>query len=234
MTSVSRRRDESVPRGGTRVPKAHRAKPARNPITRRMPSVRGSFVSAKNGCAVSWESQLERDLLYLLEVDPRVLLFREQPVRLHLFVDGRRREHVPDLLVDWVDCSAFIEVKPEDKVFDPNFQAVALAAAADAERRGLGYRVASEGYIRREPRLSNAKLLYRYLTASVPDIVRADVVWRLSLEPVTLGRLVASLAAYGGLAPALGMVGRCELSVDLNAPITVDSLVSTPNKEALR
>lgn len=39
----------------------------------------GKFPSLKMNAVISWESQLERDYIYLLEIDPEVLSYGEQP-----------------------------------------------------------------------------------------------------------------------------------------------------------
>jgi hypothetical protein len=39
----------------------------------------GKFPSLKMNTAIWWESQLERDYIYLLEIDPDVLFYQGQP-----------------------------------------------------------------------------------------------------------------------------------------------------------
>ncbi|MGQ4648881.1 hypothetical protein [Lyngbya aestuarii] len=40
----------------------------------------GKFPSLKMNAVIWWESQLERDYIYLLEIDPEVLSYGEQPL----------------------------------------------------------------------------------------------------------------------------------------------------------
>ena len=61
---------------------------ARRVITRGPTRVVGKFPSVKSGRSHHWESQLERDRMHQLELDPTVIEFREQPETLTLEVDG--------------------------------------------------------------------------------------------------------------------------------------------------
>lgn len=66
--------------------------------------VTGAFASKKNGRMVFFESLLERDHMLLLEFDPTVKHFEEQPVTVPLNKQGSRaRKYVPDVLVHYVD-----------------------------------------------------------------------------------------------------------------------------------
>ncbi len=50
----------------------------------------GKFPSLKNGKPVWWESQLERDFLYLLEIDDDVVSYYEQPLRIPYRLNGKK------------------------------------------------------------------------------------------------------------------------------------------------
>lgn len=54
--------------------------------------------SEKNGRAVHAESTLERDVCCLLEFDPNVVKFVEQPVTIHYVDQGKTRRYTPDFL----------------------------------------------------------------------------------------------------------------------------------------
>lgn len=66
--------------------------------------VTGAFASKKNGRMVSFESLLERDHLLLLEFDPTVKSFEEQPVTVLVNKPGSSTgKYVPDVFVQYVD-----------------------------------------------------------------------------------------------------------------------------------
>jgi hypothetical protein len=63
-------------------------------------SLTGRFASSKVRRSMGFESSQERDLELLLEFDPRVLHFEEQPV--HVFwrgPEGKPHVYTPDFLV---------------------------------------------------------------------------------------------------------------------------------------
>src|SRR5215216_2118746 len=77
----------------------------------------GKFPSVKpRRKLVHWESQLERDFYYLLEIDPNVVSFREQPLRIEYILNGKLHYYTPDVLVERKQKIQIVEVKPKSKV----------------------------------------------------------------------------------------------------------------------
>ena len=81
----------------------------------------GRFASHKNCYTLFFESSLERDAMYILELDDQILGFKEQPVTIE-FLDegGRQRKYTPDLLIYYKDSPSasdkkLIEVKPQNE-----------------------------------------------------------------------------------------------------------------------
>lgn len=138
-------------------------KPVRRIVTKRRKRVVGQIVSAKMQRLVPWESQLERDYLYLLEADPQVIAYFAQPERLPYLLHGRRHTYVPDLeIVRAGDHRSIEEVKYEKDAVDPeNQEAFAIFRRLYAER-GISYRVVTEATIRQQPQLSNVRKLLRH------------------------------------------------------------------------
>ena len=70
-------------------------------------SVTGTFSSAKNGNSLGYESLLERDMMILLEFDDAVERFEEQPVKVPLVINGKKRKpYVPDILIHYRSASS--------------------------------------------------------------------------------------------------------------------------------
>ncbi len=138
-------------------------KPVRRVVTKRRKRMVGQIVSAKMQRLVPWESQLERDYLYLLEADPQVIAYFAQPERLPYLLHGRRHTYVPDLEIVRVgDHRSIEEVKYEKDAADPeNQEAFAIFRRLYAER-DISYRVVTEATIRRQPQLSNVRKLLRH------------------------------------------------------------------------
>lgn len=68
-------------------------------------SLSGNFVSKKNeNRLIQFESSLERDYVYLLEFDPEVYCYLEQPLKIkYVSPQNKRKTYVPDFLVRYRD-----------------------------------------------------------------------------------------------------------------------------------
>lgn len=75
----------------------------------------GKFPSVKMQTSVWYESHLERDYIYLLEIDPDVLSFSGQPFKITYSLDGSQRKYTPDFFVTRGQGVQVVEVKPADK-----------------------------------------------------------------------------------------------------------------------
>jgi hypothetical protein len=111
---------------------------------------------------VWWESQIERDFIYLLECDSDVITYREQPLRIHYFLDGKRRIYTPDFLVERMSKRQIVEVKPETETIKPEFLALVRSVTPICHKAGYTFTVATDRMIRAQPRLNNIKLFWRY------------------------------------------------------------------------
>lgn len=177
------------------------------------------YASIKAARRVECESYLERDYCYLLDIDPLVLDFASQP-ETFIYMDGEmERRYTPDFLVTYADHCEMIEVKPANllKTKPTNWAAIGQAIL----RHGFQFRIITDQDIRREPHLTNAKLLARYRR---PDLNSGDAHRvRAALyehRPKTLGQL-ANLARLRDDWCILlyGMVLAGEFKVDLNVPL---------------
>lgn len=122
-------------------------------------SLTGRFASGKVHRSMGFESSLERDLELLLEFDPRILHFEEQPVHVPWRgPDGKAHVYTPDFLVTYTHFDpkvdpklrCLVEVKYSFEVirnlqqYRPGFKA-AISYAAD---RGWRFKILTENQIR--------------------------------------------------------------------------------------
>jgi hypothetical protein len=130
----------------------------------------GKTPSLKAGRPVWWESLLERDYIVLLEFDPDVITFGEQPFRVRYSFEGRVRHYTPDFLVERKNKWQVVEVKSKEKASSEDFRLFRLSAEpeilkgarklmADDDERACEFVVATEEKIRVQPRLENVKIL---------------------------------------------------------------------------
>lgn len=95
----------------------------------------GWYWSATTGGLVAYESRLELARVLLADFDAGVCAMAAQPFQLEEVVGGRRRRHVPDLLLEHGDGRVtVVDVKPANRLTDP---VVAAAFAWTAELMAL-------------------------------------------------------------------------------------------------
>lgn len=185
--------------------------------------LRGYFPSFKIGRALAFESRLERDLFLLLEADPAVRAYEEQPVTLDFAGHKRARKYTPDVRVDYhARASELVEVKyAEDLATLDAEERAAMEEAHAAARRWCADRgwifVVRTNHDILGPELDRAMALRAFARAPSPenDLCRAVRALVTSRPGVALGELprAFSAPAEGDLARrwALHLLWRCEL-----------------------
>jgi TnsA endonuclease N terminal len=188
----------------------------------------GKFPSLKVGKNVWWESLLERDYIHLLEFDPDVERYEEQPMRVPYPFEGKIRYYTPDFLVERIDGRRIVvEVKSKKKASDDAFRLFFLAVAPVIHKRGYEFIVVTDEMIRVEPLLENIKILWGY--SRVTFYSRHQVLCRKFLrenDGASIADLARALSDKGVTLPVIySLVYRGALSVDLNCPLDPSSIV---------
>jgi hypothetical protein len=113
-----------------------------------------------------YESLNERDYMYLLEIDPDVVSYSSQPLKISYTLNNQLRRYTPDFLVQRLSLQQIVEIKPEKRLnHDQNLQ-LFQAITNLSQSQGWEFLVITDKMIKQEPLLSNVKLLYRY--AQIP------------------------------------------------------------------
>lgn len=191
----------------------------------------GKFPSLKTGKTVWWESQIERDFIYLAEFDTDVLTYREQPLRINYTLNGKRHIFTPDFLVERNGERQVVEVKPEEEASKPENIALFRVLIPIVREEGYRFVVVTDRVIRKRPRLDNIKFLWRY--SRVPLDPQHFIYCRelmLRRENVRLADAFAFFESKGATrATVYGLLYRGALEVDLMQPMSADVLVSLPS-----
>jgi hypothetical protein len=122
----------------------------------------GKFFSVKMNLMLWFESLLEESMMYLLDFDPDVKAFKEQPCRIRYRHGGKVRRYTPDLLVQRFNEKQIIEVKPKDKAALKKYDLLFRIVAPICEREGYRFKVVTDETIMLQPRLNNVKALWSY------------------------------------------------------------------------
>lgn len=122
----------------------------------------GKFFSVKMNIMLWYESLLEEALMYLLDFDPDVKRFKEQPCRIRYILDGKIHRYTPDLFVEREDERHFIEVKLKKKVVTEKYSLLFRIITPICEEEGYKFKVFTEDTIMQQPRLNSVKALWRH------------------------------------------------------------------------
>ncbi len=208
-------------------------------------SVTGYVCSLKCGRPVPFESLIERNIILLVETDPRVIRFKEQPLTLfYAGPDGRTRSYTTDLLIYFRDCPPLlVEVKytsdlalPADRdpekekakrrKHDALFSKLKVAQEY-ARRQGWDFCVLTEKHAHRIA-VNNARVLRRYQRVAVNEKVEQTLLSLLEdLQQTSPRELLAEVGSASSPLEVLSalwqMYLRGGLGADLTSPIDLDT-----------
>ena len=152
----------------------------------------GKFASVKMGRIAWYESLLERDYMYLLDFDPHVTYWHEQPFKIRYVLDGKTHNYTPDLEVHRGTKKQVVEVKSQEQVDSGEFDIVFRAATSICEDEGYEYVVVTDRTIRQQPKLDNIKKLWKYArTPLLPQHQLLCAEFFQANEEVELGDLLS-------------------------------------------
>lgn len=111
---------------------------------------------------VQWESFGELKVFKLLDCDPEVKSFSEQPFTIHYRLAGRWWRHYPDLLVKRHHSMEICEVKTERDAQGSEFQERTAFLDRELKKLGFKYRVIDRTDFDDSGRLAHAETLLRF------------------------------------------------------------------------
>ncbi len=152
----------------------------------------GKFFSVKTGRVAWYEALTERDFMYLLDFDPAVVSWWEQPLQMRYSHDGKTHRYTPDLEVHRTSKKQIVEVKPKDKVESGEWDFLFRTAACICEPEGYEFIVVTDEQIREQPKLNNVKKLWKYARTPVgsrEQVLCADYFQQRQVAEITLGDL---------------------------------------------
>ncbi len=136
---------------------------ARTVVSRSRCRSTGKYPSWKTGRMIQLESSNERAVARLLDADPEVALFREQPLTICYTNHGESHQHYPDFLVEWRNGYRELwEVKPASDAARPEILERTLYLTDVLPQAGFAYRMIVAEEIRTGPHLFNAEVLLKY------------------------------------------------------------------------
>jgi len=110
---------------------------------------------------MQWESRHELNAFRLLDCDPSVIRFTEQPCEIVYLQDGVQKRHFPDILVEFAGRKELWEVKPVSEI-NRHDLTTRTAALDGLTRWGYDYRVVLGSDLASEPRIKNVIRILRF------------------------------------------------------------------------
>lgn len=200
----------------------------------------GKFPSLKMGCMIGFESLVERDYIYLLDFDPTITEFKEQPFAIRYYHEGKNRRYTPDFFFVRQDRKFIIECKPEIFVDDEENQIKWAAAQQWCAANNATFRVVTDADIRNGFHLENIMLLTDHARHQVSAAIKGMIISALmeAQQPLAVAQLMIAVCPDNPqsiITPILNMAYHQGLQIPLDAaPITVESLVYLPQKKLQR
>ena len=191
---------------------------SRRVVTRSRFRPTGKYPSWKMERMLQWESMNELNAFRLLDCDPRVTVFTEQPCEIVYFDGTETRHHYPDVYVEIDSNQELWEVKAACEASQSEVSTRTELLTSGLQQYGFTYRVVLDRELAKQPRLDNAKTLLRYGRRSASDDEREYV--RLALK--SKGYVSWSELCDG----ALGAHSReivCRLALEGGLSFDVDS-----------
>ncbi len=153
---------------------------SRRVVTRSRFRPTGKYPSWKMERMLQWESMNELLAFRLLDCDPRVTVFTEQPCEI-VYVDGTEiRRHYPDIYAEIDGGQELWEVKAEREASRNEILTRTELLTSGLQQYGFTYRVLLDHELAKQPRLENTKTLLRYGRRTASDDEREYV--RLALK----------------------------------------------------
>ncbi len=193
---------------------------SRNVVSRSSARPKGKYPSWKMRRMLQWESENELNAFRLLDCDPDVTRFHEQPCRVMYVLDGQARSHYPDILVEKNGQKELWEVKLESEAAESEVVTRTALLVQGLPLWGYKYRVVLAKDLAMQPRLADACFLLGFGRRDVTDCEQ-EFIRRALLRHGCLLWSDACRGEYGprGREILCNLVLRGVLTIDLNSPI---------------
>jgi hypothetical protein len=191
--------------------------------------VRGYYPSRKMKKMIPWESLLERDAILLLEFSPGILKYSAQPAKIYFYQNESQSLYYPDFRIDMKhDKYSHIEVKPASKLKDHVLrQRLAAIKTHHEDRLNTQFLVFDETIIRKEPQLTNLKLLAYHQSRQTTEDEINECLDKLSLLPAQT--ISAAAMVLGDVRFVYQLIAARHYLCDLDKSLDGNTLIY-PNK----
>ncbi len=195
-------------------------------------SLTGLVLNTRTQSMTAFESSLERDFLLLLDFDPEVEYYEEQPVAIHYQdSNGQRHTYTPDVWIRYRTGSRMskpqlceVKYRADLRQYWVEYRPKFRAAQGYARQQGWRFRLVSEQQVR-TPYLDNVKFLRPYRTLLVNCSYQALLLNTLTaLEETDPANLLTAISQdrrqQAQMLPLLWqLIATRQIGADLSQPL---------------
>lgn len=200
-------------------------------VSNRGGNIIGRFPSLKLKRMVDYESLIERDFIYLLDFEPAVTWYAEQPLTILYEHQAKVRSYSPDFQVISNGQTTLVECKPQKLVNTDDNQRKFAVARQWCANQGWDFQIVTDEDLKSSHRLHNVKRLTQFARYSITAEVKNRICTFLATTPheVTIAEVMANVASQNPqclMIPIYHMAFHHELLLPLDeAPISTDMVV---------
>jgi hypothetical protein len=187
----------------------------------------GNFSSCKMGTSFRYNSLLQKDFMYWLEFDTDVLSYNTPAITVNYHSNGKEKSYTPDFQVVRSQKKQITEVKSQKTIESEKYSRLYQMLAGLYDETGWTFVVLTEAAIRREPILSNIKLLYGYARESFSVDEYRDC-WEIARSnvPASLAEIFQILDQHRIRRNVLfKLLFHNLVEIDIQQPITTNSSI---------
>ncbi len=188
----------------------------------------GNFSSCKMKTSFWYESALQRDFMYWLEFDPDVISYQTPAISFDYYSSGKLKHYVPNFQVVRHQKKQIVDVNSQKIIESDKYRRLYQHLSSICNETGWTFVALTESEVRREPILSNIKLLYRYARENFSineykdclETVRSNVLASLAEIDQVLDCQKISLNVL------FKLLFYCLVEIDLKQPIRANSAIT--------
>jgi hypothetical protein len=178
----------------------------------------GKYPSWKMQRMMQWESVHEGNAMRILDANPSVISFNEQPCEIIYILNGEKRRHYPDFLVIEADQKEFWEVKTAKDANQPEVAERTAFLTTALPYYGYSYHMVIAESLASQPQLSNIKRLNK-LGRQALTVVQQETLRRLFKQQPVMDWSVFENQSPVTLRQISRLILEGKLNIDLHQPI---------------
>lgn len=178
----------------------------------------GKYPSWKMQRMMQWESPNEGNAMRILDANPDVIAFNEQPCEIVYTLNGDKRRHYPDFLVSESNHKEFWEVKTAKDANQPEVAERTAFLTELLPLYGYRYRVVTAESLASQPQLSNFKRLNKFGRQAL-SVIQEETIRLLFKEQPVMDWGVFENQSPAALRQISRLILEGKLNIDLHQPI---------------